>query len=154
MFYVQCNPVFVPEEKEEIKRGMGLILYSKEDDGSFVKLQGLGESMLPKDEIEIFHSIESLKERLLQPINAVTIAVVIAGNSDELLNLLSLSDLLHLKVQLILVLPDSKPETIHIGWKFHPRLLSYNNGDFHEVHAVMAKMFENLNLPKGEEKGR
>jgi hypothetical protein len=107
-----------PRKKRRLNGGMGLILYSKEDDGSFVRLQGLGESMLP------------------------------------LLNLLSLSDLLHLKVQLILVLPDSKPESVHIGWKFHPRLLSYNDGDFHEVHAVMVKMFENLNLSKGEEKGR
>lgn len=133
---------------------MGLILYAREAEGSLARLQGLGESMLPKDEIEILRSIESLKERLLQPNNEITIAVVIAGNRDELLNLLSLSDLLHLKVQLILVLPDSKPESVHIGWKFHPRLLSYNDGDFHEVHAVMAKMFENSKLSRGEQKGR
>ncbi len=135
---------------------MNLILYEGERESSLTRLLTSMESTLSIDEIEVFRSIESLKERILQPTCEHTVVVVITGNRGELLDLLSLSDFLHSnsKVRLILVLPDEKPETINIGYKLHPRFLSYIDSDFSEVLAVMGEMFENFKRSKGEQKGR
>jgi hypothetical protein len=43
----------------------------------------------------------------------------------------------------IVILPDSNPDTVAKGHILRPRFLSYCDGDFQDVAAVLSRMIEN-----------
>lgn len=118
---------------------MNLILYTKKTESSNIKLRVVFESLVSKDEIELHHSIESLRHRLLRTTYNDGIVVLVADTREELSELLPILHLFR-KVRIILVLPDRKPETIKIGYKLEPRFLSFIDRGFAEVKAVLKKM--------------
>ena len=46
-------------------------------------------------------------------------------------------------IPVILILPDRKKETIHLGHKLCPRFLSYTDSNFSDVALVLSKMMRN-----------
>jgi hypothetical protein len=43
-------------------------------------------------------------------------------------------------VQIILVIPDRRPETLSLGHLLRPRYLSYEDGNFDDLASVLEKM--------------
>ena len=125
---------------------MNVIIYSKEENSLVNRLKAIIEASLAKDRIETFKTINNLKERILQPVyGCIPILIVIAKEGD-LIELLSIINSLRNRVRIILILPDSKPETIKMGYKLEPRLLSVMDGDLSVVQAVLKKMLKNLHF--------
>ncbi len=122
---------------------MNLILYTKKTESSEAKLRVMFESLFSKDEIQIFHSIERLRNRLLRTSYQDGIVVLVAEKREELSELLPILHLFR-KVRIILVLPDRKTETIKIGYKLEPRFLSFIDKGFTEVQAVLKKMLAGI----------
>jgi hypothetical protein len=122
---------------------MNLILYTKKTEFSRAKLRVMFESLVSKDEIEIFHSTESLRNRLLRTSYKDGIVVLVAEKREELSELLPILHLFR-KVRIILVLPDRKPETIRVGYQLEPRFLSFIDKGFTEVQAVLKKMLAGM----------
>jgi hypothetical protein len=122
---------------------MNLILYTKKTDACPAKLRVMFESLVPKDEIEMFHSTESLRNRLLRTSYQDGIVVLVAEKREELSELLPILHLFR-KVRIILVLPDRKPETIRVGYQLEPRFLSFIDKGFTEVQAVLKKMLAGM----------
>jgi len=118
---------------------LNLILYTKKTESSGPKLRVVFESLVSKDEIELFHSIENLRNRLLRATYHDGIVVLVAESREELSELLPILHLFR-KVRIVLVLPDRKPETIKIGYKLEPRFLGFIDQGFAEVKAVLKKM--------------
>jgi hypothetical protein len=124
---------------------MNLILYTKKTESSGTKLRIVFESLVSKNEIELYHSTESLRNRLLRTSYQDGIVVLVAEKRQELSELLSILHLFR-KVRIILILPDRKPETIKIGYKLEPRFLSFVDPGFAEVKAVLKKMIDGMPL--------
>lgn len=94
--------------------------------------------------VEIFESIEDLSHRLRQPVNSSSIATLLVRNRKDLLRLASIRDLLS-GLPLIIILPDRRKANVTIGYSLSPRFLTYEDGNFIEVGAVLGKMLENYN---------
>ena len=117
---------------------MNIMLYSTAKDGVGDRFQQeVEESVLEKSEIH--RTIEILSRRLRQPTTERRIAVLLASNRKELLDLLSIRNLLS-DIRIILILPDREEITIALGHGLHPRFISYIDSDFKDVGAVLRKM--------------
>ena len=124
---------------EEEDNQFNLIIYSKKIDSEKKEFQFVFKSLFSKNEIETFHSIEGLKQRILRTTYDEGIVILIAERREELSELLPIIHLFR-RLRIILVLPDRKPETIKIGYQLEPRFLSFVDKGFSEVKAVLKKM--------------
>ncbi|RKX60288.1 MAG: hypothetical protein DRP28_01560 [Thermodesulfobacteriota bacterium] len=121
---------------------MNLLFYAREEHGVCERLQRLIEGLVSEDNIEICMTIESLSQRLRQPTYDLSIAVLLAADSQDLTELLSIRDLIW-DLRLILILPDRETGTIAKGHTLRPRFLTYLDSDFADVTAVLKKMLSN-----------
>ncbi len=93
----------------------------------------------PEAQVEEYHEIESLRIRLLKPKALPLIAVIVPLDFDDLELILSLDFLLY-DLKVILILPDSREETIRHGHLLRPRFLMFADGQLSWVIEVMKKM--------------
>ena len=91
---------------------------------------------------ELYRNIGSLSRRLRRPSEGLTIAVLVAGNREDLANFISIHDLLF-EIPVILILPDRTADLTAAGFSLAPRFLTYADGNKAEVGAVLEKMFAN-----------
>ena len=118
---------------------MSLLFYRPSQNIAAEKLQFVIESEMPDQRLEIFYSIEGLSERLSQSARGNCTAVILAENISDLENIFTLKNLLK-DIRIILILPDRSDEVISMGYKLHPRFLSYMDGEFSDVAVVLKKM--------------
>ena len=127
---------------------MNLILYTKKTAPSGAQLRLVFESLVSRDAMEMFHSIEGLRNRLLRTTYNDGIVVLIADSREELSELLPILHLFR-KVRIVLVLPDRKPETIKIGYQLEPRFLSFIDQGFTEALSVVIEPWPRLTKIEG-----
>ena len=118
---------------------MDLIIYSSIMEGAGERLQKMIEAVVPTEGKKICRTIEGLSHRLRQPAKKPVVAVLLANDRKDLLNILSIRDLL-CDIRLILILPDREEDTLTKGHTLGPRYLTYSDSDFWEVAAVLGKM--------------
>lgn len=116
-----------------------LLFYAKMTDGAGKRLRRVIEAIVSKENTEMYQTIDSLSRRLHQPRNDLAVAVLLAASREDLLDLLSLGDLLD-SIRIILVLPDREDSTIDKGHRLQPSFLTYADSDFLDVAAVLTKM--------------
>ena len=117
-----------------------LLLYTPASEGVGEQLRRMIEKLVPKNNVEIYRSVESLSLRLRQPADDLPIAaVLLAARRGDLTELLSIRALLR-DIRIILVLPDRDEDTIAKGHTFRPRFVSYTDGNFMDVRFVLEKM--------------
>ena len=128
---------------------MSLLYYRPSQNIVAEKLQFVLESEIPNQQLEIFYSIEGLSDRLSQSVRGNCTAVILVENISDLENLFTLKNLLK-DIRIILILPDRTEEVISMGYKLHPRFLSYMDSELSEVVDVLKKMIklmeENINI--------
>ena len=129
---------------------MNLLFYTTEIRGNGKHLQSVIEELVPEDKTEIYRTIDSLSHRLRRPICDLAVAVLLAASNEDLLDLLSISDLLD-DLRVILLLPNREKDTIAKGHTMRPRFLTYADSNFSDVAAVLSKMLQNTHPDK---KGR
>ena len=100
------------------------------------------EMVAPKARTEVFYSIKDLSWRLCRPAESPTIAVLLAGDEEDLLSMISIRHLLS-EIPVILILPVRDHSITAMGHRLSPRFLTYMDGNFAEVEAVLGKMLEN-----------
>ncbi len=98
---------------------------------------------------ELYRNIGSLSRRLRQPSEGLTIAVLVAGDREDLANIIAIRDLLF-DIPIILILPDRAADLTTAGFRLAPRFLTYADDNKLEVGAVLEKMFANHNKKNGE----
>jgi len=118
---------------------MNILLYEAVDEGNNKQFHRMIEDLNLECGLEIYRTIESLSQRLRQPEKNLTVAVLFAISNRELLDIISIKELLF-NVRIILVLPDREEDTITKGHSLHPRFLTYIDGDFGDIAAVLSKM--------------
>ncbi len=122
---------------------MKVLFYTKMKEGAGKRLQRVIKGLVSEDNIEIHKSIISLSLSLRQPKNDKTIAVLMAARNKDLMDILSISDLLH-DISTIVILPDSEDDSIRKGHHLRPRYLSYIDSDFSDVGAVLGNMLRSF----------
>ena len=120
---------------------MSLLFYRPAQNKIAEKLQFKIESEIPDHQLEIFYSIEGLSERLSHSMRGNCTAVILTENKNDLKDLFPLKNLLK-DIRIILILPDRSDEVISMGYKLHPRFLSYMDSEFSDVAIVLKKMVE------------
>ncbi len=122
---------------------MELIFYSTKKQGAGARFQRIIEKLVPKDDIGIFRTMESLTSRLHQFPRNMSLAVILAARQKELFDLLLIRDCLE-DIPLILILPDRESETISKGHKLYPRFISYLDSDFEVFEEVLRTIIGRL----------
>jgi hypothetical protein len=124
-----------------------LLLYADGSNAAGKRLKKVVEERVPKDRLEIYRTIEDFSYSLRRPRCSETIAVLVPADMQALLALLCMGDLFW-NVRVILILPDREQDTISMGFKLYPRFVSYADGNFSDVAAVLEKMLSvyNYNL--------
>ncbi|MBN1907808.1 MAG: hypothetical protein JW927_22220 [Deltaproteobacteria bacterium] len=118
---------------------MCVLYYRPTENTVAERLQFIIESELPDQLLEVFHSIEGLTERLSQSVRGNCAAIIMAEDIIALKKLFALRSLLR-DIRIILILPDRSKEAVSMGYKLHPRFLSYSDGEVWEVAVVLKKM--------------
>ena len=108
------------------------------------KIYGLADTVSLSAETKIFENIDDLSRSLCRPADGPSIAVLLAGDKDELTNIVSARHLFS-EIPVILILSDREESTTAMGYRLGPRFLTYADGNLAEVVAVLAKMLENYN---------
>jgi len=125
-----------------------LVLYSPMNGSPEERLQGVVKSVIPGWGESVCRTIDDLSERLLQPKNDLSIALLLAEKRGDIEELLSVSSLFR-NTRIILVAPDRDKETIAAAHLLRPRLLTYSDSDFAEVFTVLTKMMGDYQNPQG-----
>ncbi len=126
---------------------MSLFVYAQRNTEVGRRLFQRIKGIVSKDRLRCYQKIDALEQKLRQPMNNQSIALLLAVSREELTNLLSARDLL-LDIGLILILPDREKGTIAIGHTLYPRYLSYADSNFKDVAAVLMKMIELMDSKK------
>ena len=118
---------------------MDLFVYSTASEENQKRLEDSLKVFAPRGKIEVFRSFDDFSQRLKLPVPSESIVVLAPGSPHELQEILSRIDLLH-GLRLIVIAPDHEVETTAIAHQLRPRYLTYFNGDFEHLAAVLHKM--------------
>ena len=122
---------------------MHLLFFTPFNNEAGKRLQGIIEGIVPEKNMEIHGTIDSLSQRLRQIPEKPYIAVLIASSRELLSDILNIRKLFR-DIRIILILPDRDETTISHGHRLYPRFLSYMDGDFREVAAVLRRMLHHI----------
>ncbi len=120
---------------------MQLLLYASVFNEDWVRLGSVVEQAAPRDKIEIYRKISSLRDRLSRPLKRPAILVMLAANTSELAALSELASLLY-DLKTVLVLPDRTISTVKHGHKLSPSFYTYLDSDFSDLKAVLQHIYE------------
>ena len=95
--------------------------------------------------VEIHHAINGFFHKIRKPLHGVEVAVLLASTNEELLEIYHMQGHFLENIRVILILPNSNQHTITLGHKLSPRFLSYADGDFTDVSAVLEKIVKSNN---------
>ena len=103
------------------------------------QLEDSFKTLVPKGKIEVFRCFDDFSQRLKLSVQSKSIAVLAPGSRKELQEIISRIDLLR-DLRIIVIAPDHEVETTAIAHQLRPRYLTYFNGDFGDLAAVLHKM--------------
>jgi len=118
-----------------------IAIYYSENDRNGERLEGILRKLVPSKDIQAYRTVDDLSRSLRQPGHTFDILVLVPAMGPELLNLLRIRYLLT-DLRIVLVLPDRSGDTIARGHTLYPRYVSYADGDFSDVAAVLDKMLQ------------
>jgi hypothetical protein len=106
------------------------------------RLLRIVEKAAPGKNIEICRDVATLSNALCRPRDGERIVILLAASGKDFLDIFTLRDLL-LDIKIILVLPDSDPDTLSKGHLLRPRFMIECNSDFQQVAGVIKRMIGN-----------
>ena len=115
---------------------MKTILYANDLTTLGEKLKNMTQTQVSGIQVEDCHSIEHISQILRQPLNNVSVLVLMVGSRDELIQFNSMSPLFD-NIRVILILPDSKKDTFSLGLKLKPSFISDVNSNLKDVVSVL-----------------
>lgn len=123
-----------------------MMLYSSSKSPLVLRLQDIMETRVKDRNLLFCHTFSDLFHRLHKPHLDLKLVVLIASNTDELHEILSLKNFL-VDLRVVLILPDRDQKTVAKAHILSPRFLAYTDSDFEQVEAVIEKMVDVLNSP-------
>ncbi len=94
---------------------------------------------LPQTALEIFASYPALRQRLCQ-LDEAQVLTILAADSHEQLQQFRELRRLFADMPIVLILPDTAPETIRLGHRLSPRFVSSRGANLNDLVMVVARM--------------
>lgn len=129
------------------------LIFASQMKGSGERLLGVLKQRFPNARLDHCRSIGELSRRLRQSTLDVTVAVLLVSSKEELLEITALRDFLR-DMKIILIVPDSDPDTLLKGYRLKPKFLCDAGGDFMEVVAVLGWMDKGTAAPMADARSR
>ncbi len=128
---------------------MASIIYIPSENDLEHRFLALLEMAIPKKKFEICHSVGELSARLGMPLSNVKVAVLFAATRAEIMQILSLGDLIA-DVKSIVVLADDDRDTMMKAHTLRPRYITWLDSDFSNVVSVLKNMVDLYDVPQSE----
>lgn len=135
-----------PTEKNGCEK-MHLLFYATLKNGTGKLLSDLNQDLVSEYKGDFCRNIDTLSQKLRKSLDDLTIAVLLAESQQDLLDILSIKDLLK-GVRIVLILPDNNEDSIRKGHTLFPRYLTDVNSDFAWVTLVLKKMLSSSDAVK------
>jgi len=103
------------------------------------QLQIIIHAQSPGLQINIHNSIKHVSQILRQPLNNVTVLILLIDSKEELVQFHSLNPLFD-NIRIILILPDRRKETLALGLKLKPSFVSDVDSDLQDVASVLGQI--------------
>lgn len=129
---------------------MAVVLYCPSKERFGEDIFRIIKNEIPEHTIEIYSSLDELSKRLRRPMLDVSVAVLYASNRAELMEMITLNDLLG-ELEVVLVLPDSQPDILDKAHILHPRFIVETEDDFKQLGSVLKKMTERYDKKHGNQ---
>ena len=100
------------------------------------------KSAVPVTSDAVFGTVDDFCDGFKRLRGSIDVAVLLAESKEQLLDILSLHDLLE-NIRVILVLPDRVHDTTSKGLLLRPRFMEYVDGNFEDIAAVLTRMKQN-----------
>ncbi|HBH86285.1 MAG TPA: hypothetical protein DDY17_01605 [Syntrophaceae bacterium] len=120
---------------------MAFLFYTNSSGKTKKQLQEIIHARMPGEEMEVYRTFDSLSNRLLRPLEGLSVAVLLVSSMEDLSNILTLCNVLW-DMRLILILPDRNHETIMKGHQLRPRFLTHADCNPTEVAEVLCNMLK------------
>ena len=120
---------------------MRVLAYGK---GSMDDVLGVVESVVPRENIEVFGDLQSLSARLREPLEEAVLILLVPANPDDLQEILSIRYLLE-NVRTVVVAPNQETDTVAMAHMLRPRFLTYAGEDLQTLTSVLYKMTSDRN---------
>ena len=119
---------------------MQIIIYASPFNAMSRDLMGMIQNTGTPKKHECHHTLESLADRLRQPlVRFDSLLILCPADGYELAGLTAIGHLLR-DMQVIVLLPDREARTISNGHMLRPRFLGYSDGDLNDVATVVERM--------------
>ena len=118
---------------------MNILYYCTEADSDFNKINRIIDVMVPVKKFATTSSLKIMENHLLSSLSVDFLIILQVSDAAELQNIIELKELL-LDYRIIMILPDDNPDTTVLAHTLHPRLITYKDGDFLDVTAVLSRM--------------
>lgn len=118
---------------------MKIVYYAHGNAETGDRLLQIIKDQVSAEAIETYRSLSNFKLGLLQQRRKPHAAILLAADTAELKRILALDKLLA-DMRIVLILPDRRKESVSAGHRLRPRYISYVDGDFEDVAAVVKRM--------------
>ena len=119
---------------------MNILVYANaKDKETKSRLIMVIESKVPHKKLEVIHTLAALEQRSRRFPRNMDIAVLLAQNTNELEDIVSLRTYLEGSKK-ILILPDNKKETFSKGCRIRPTYIDYTDATFQNIGSVLGKI--------------
>jgi len=108
---------------------MQVLFYASRNDKDKNRLEEALHNAIPGRPIELFTRLDDLRQRFHFIVEPDSIAVLLAANREELIEMQKFRELLP-EIYVILVIPDWQESTVKLAYLLLPRLLSQKKDDF------------------------
>jgi hypothetical protein len=116
-----------------------IVFYRKRNGSKETELQDAIEDTLQGYKIEVCETVNDLLMKLRSMGRDRMIVVLMVSDENDIKDILTIKPLLD-DVRIVLILPDAGDDMVAMGHKIHPRFLSFLDGNFQEVAAVLEKI--------------
>ncbi len=118
---------------------MKTVLYANGCKSLGEELKNMIHAQVTGTQVENYNSIELLSQTLRQPLNNVSVVILLATSKDELTQFNSINPLFD-NSRVILMLPDRKKDTLSLGLKFKTSFVSYIDSNLQDVASVLGQI--------------
>lgn len=118
---------------------MKTVLYANGLKNLGEKLEKLIQVQASGTLLESCDSIEHFSQILRQPLNNVSVVILLVESRGELIEFNSMSTLFD-NSRVILVLPDRDKDTLSLGVELKPSFVSYVDSDLNDIASVLRQI--------------
>ena len=118
---------------------MKTVLYTNGIEHVGEKLKNIIHTQVPEMQVKICNSIEHLSQIFRQPLNNVSVVVLMVTTKDELVQFNLMSALFD-NIRIILILPDRQKDILALAHKLKTSFVSYIDSDLQDVASVLGQI--------------